>query len=116
MMQSVSDLFLGWANGETDRQDYVRQLHDMKGGFDITSAKFSTIEIYAVLCARTLARAHARSGDAVAISAYLGKDGKFADAVEVFAVAESHFVDSDHKRLLEAIASKEIEAIDSEDP
>ena len=116
MMQSVSDLFLGWANGETDRQYYVRQLHDMKGGFDITSAKFSTIEIYAVLCARTLARAHARSGDAVAISAYLGKDEKFADAVEVFAVAESHFVDSDHKRLLEAIASKEIEAIDSEDP
>jgi hypothetical protein len=52
----------------------------------------------------------------VAISAYLGKDEKFADAVEVFAVAESHFVDSDHKRLLEAIASKEIEAIDSEDP
>jgi hypothetical protein len=52
----------------------------------------------------------------VAIAAYLGEDEKFADAVEVFAVAEAHFIDGDHKRLTDAIAAGEIEAIDSEDP
>lgn len=87
----------------------------MKGGFDIASAKFSTIEIYPILCAGTLAHAHARSGDAVAISAYLGKYDQFTGAVEVFAVAEPPIVDRDHKRLLDAIVSKEIAAIDSDD-
>ena len=118
MMQAVSDLFLGWLGGVpgTGRQYYARQLHDMKGGFDIENAKLSTTETYANLCARTLALAHARSGDAVAIAAYLGEDEKFADAVEVFAVAEAHFIDGDHKRLTDAIAAGEIEAIDSEDP
>jgi uncharacterized protein (DUF2252 family) len=117
MMQAVSDLFLGWMDGVpgTGRQYYARQLHDMKGGFNVENAKFATIDTYADLCARTLARAHARSGDAVAISAYLGSDDTFADAVEVFAVAESHFVIGDHKRLVDAIAAGEIEAADAED-
>ncbi|MCX7431489.1 MAG: DUF2252 domain-containing protein [Planctomycetia bacterium] len=117
MMQAVSDLFLGWLDGVpgTNRQYYARQLHDMKGGFNVENAKFATIETYANLCAHTLARAHARSGDAVAIAAYLESDDKFADAVEVFAVAESHFVDGDHKRLVDAIAGGEIEAKDAED-
>jgi hypothetical protein len=118
MMQAVSDLFLGWLDGVpgTGRQYYALQLHDMKGGFNVEKAKFATIETYADLCARTLARAHARSGDAVAIAAYLNSDEKFPDAVEVFAVAESHFVDGDHKRLVDAIAAGEIEAMDAEDP
>ena len=117
LMQAVSDLFLGWADGMpgTSRQFYGRQLHDMKGGFDVEGAKFATVELYAELCARTLARAHARSGDTVAIAAYLGDDKAFADAVEVFAVAESHFVAGDHKRLTEAIAAGELEAADTED-
>jgi uncharacterized protein (DUF2252 family) len=117
LMQAVSDLFLGWLDGipGTGRRYYARQLHDMKGGFNVEDAKFATIETYADLCARTLARAHARSGDAVAIAAYLASDDKFADAVEVFAVAESHFVVGDHKRLVEAIAGGEIEAINAED-
>jgi outer membrane receptor protein involved in Fe transport len=106
-MQAVSDLFLGWADGisGSNRQFYGRQLHDMKGGFDIDAAKLATIELYADLCARTLAQAHARSGDTVAIAAYLGEDKAFADAVEVFAVAESHFIAGDHTRLTEAIAA-----------
>jgi len=118
LMQAVSDLFLGWMDGVpgTGRQYYARQLHDMKGGFNVECAKFSTIETYADLCARTLALAHARSGDAVAIAAYLDDAKKFADAVEVFAVAEAHFVDGDHKRLTDAIAAGEIEALESEDP
>jgi hypothetical protein len=87
----------------------------MKGGFDIDAAKLATIELYADLCARTLAQAHARSGDTVAIAAYLGEDKAFADAVEVFAVAESHFIAGDHKRLTEAIAAGELEAADNED-
>jgi uncharacterized protein (DUF2252 family) len=117
LMQAVSDLFLGWADGisGSNRQFYGRQLHDMKGGFDIDAAKLATIELYADLCARTLAQAHARSGDTVAIAAYLGEDKAFADAVEVFAVAESHFIAGDHKRLTEAIAAGELEAVDNED-
>ena len=117
LMQAVSDLFLGWADGipGTDVQFYGRQLHDMKGGFDVEAAKYATVELYADLCARTLARAHARSGDTVAIAAYLGEDKAFADAVEVFAVAEAHFVAGDHKRLTEAIAAGEIGAADTED-
>jgi uncharacterized protein (DUF2252 family) len=117
LMQAVSDLFLGWVDGMpgTNKQFFGRQLHDMKGGFDVESAKLATVELYADLCARTLARAHARSGDTVAIAAYLGDDKTFAEAVEVFAVAEAHFVAGDHKRLTEAIAAGEIEAADTED-
>ena len=71
LMQAVSDLFLGWVDGMpgTNKQFFGRQLHDMKGGFDVESAKLATFELYADLCARTLARAPARSGDAVAIAA-----------------------------------------------
>jgi hypothetical protein len=117
MMQAVSDLFLGWVDGMpgTNKQFFGRQLHDMKGGFDVESAKLATVQLYADLCARTLARAHARSGDTVAIAAYLGDDNTFAEAVEVFAVAEAHFVAGDHKRLTEAIAGGELEAADIED-
>ena len=91
LMQAVSDVFLGWVDGVqgTNRQYFGRQLHDMKGAFDVEAAKFATVELYADLCGRTLARAHARSGDTVAIAAYLGDDKAFADAVEVFAVAEA---------------------------
>jgi uncharacterized protein (DUF2252 family) len=117
MMQAVSDLFLGWMDGVpgTNRQYYARQLHDMKGQFNVDNAKFATITTYADLCARTLARSHARSGDAVAIAAYLGDDDTFADAVEVFSLAESHFVDGDHHRLTEAIAAGDLPAAESED-
>jgi len=117
LMQAVSDLFLGWMDGtaDTGRHYYARQLHDMKGGFNVESAKYGTIDTYADLCARTLARAHARSGDAVAIAAYLGEGEKFADAVEVFAVAEAHFVKGDHERLVAAIESGEIPSGDVED-
>jgi uncharacterized protein (DUF2252 family) len=110
LMQAVSDLFLGWVDGlpGTHRHYYGRQLHDMKGGFDVDAAKYATMETYADLCARTLARAHARSGDTVAIAAYLGDGKAFADAVEVFAVAEAHFVAGDHERLTAAIAAGEL--------
>ena len=117
LMQAVSDLFLGWVDGVTDpgRHYYGRQLHDMKGTFDVEGAKFATLELYADLCAQTLARAHARSGDTVAIAAYLGEGKAFADAVEVFSVAESHLIAGDHRRLSEAIASGELPAADTED-
>ena len=117
LMQAVSDLFLGWVDGVSDpnRHFYGRQLHDMKGAFDVESAKVATLELYADLCARTLARAHARSGDTVAIAAYLGEGKAFANAVEVFAVAEAHFVAGDHKRLTDAIAAGDLEAADIED-
>ncbi len=117
LMQAVSDLFLGWLDGMagSNRQYFARQFHDMKGSFDVETAKYATVESYADLCARTLARAHARSGDTVAIASYLGDGKAFADAVEVFAVAEAHFVAGDHKRLTDAIAAGEIAAADGDD-
>ena len=117
LMQAVSDLFLGWVDGlpGTNRQYYGRQLHDMKGSFDVETASFATLDIYADICARTLAQAHARSGDPVAIAAYLDKDDSFADAVEVFAVAEAHFVESDHKLIVEAIKAGDLKAVDVDD-
>jgi uncharacterized protein (DUF2252 family) len=117
LMQAVSDLFLGWVDGlpGTNRQYFGRQLHDMKGSFDVENASFATLDIYADICARTLARAHARSGDPVAIAAYLDKDHSFADAVEVFAVAEAHFIESDHALLIAAIKAGDLEAAEIED-
>ena len=80
-MQAASDIFLGWQrvkglDGVT-RDYYVRQLHDWKGGVDVEDASRSAAQaLYARLCGATLARAHARSGDRIAIAAYLGNGGR----------------------------------------
>ena len=73
MMQAASDIFLGWTKGvRDDRYYYWRQLRDMKGSAVIEDQDPPTMTYYASVCGWTLARAHARSGDAVAIAAYLG--------------------------------------------
>jgi hypothetical protein len=74
MMQAASDIFLGWTKGvEDNRYLYWRQLRDMKGSVVVESMAPHSMEFYANACGWTLARAHARSGDPVAIAAYLGK-------------------------------------------
>ena len=72
LMQATPDIFLGWTRGPGGRDFYFRQLWDMKGSVDLTTLKPPGLGFYSGLCARSLARAHARSGDSVAIAAYLG--------------------------------------------
>ena len=77
-MQASGDIFLGWIHVTTgldgsERDFYIRQLRDWKGSADIEAMVPKGMKIYAQMCGWTLARAHARSGDAVAIAAYLGR-------------------------------------------
>src|SRR5690606_22637513 len=72
LMQAASDIFLGWATGPAGRYFYWRQLKDMKGSADIGALAPHELANYASLCGAVLARAHARSGDRLAIHAYLG--------------------------------------------
>ena len=78
MMQAASDIFLGWTRGcEVNRYFYWRQLRDMKGSAEVEAMVPGALGFYAGICGWTLARAHARSGDPVAIAAYLGEDDAF---------------------------------------
>ena len=86
LMQASSDIFLGWTIGpDSDRHYYWRQLRDMKGSLDTGTTSPSGLKIYARLCGWTLARAHARSGDPVAIAAYLGDSDRFDTSIARFA-------------------------------
>ena len=88
-MQATSDPLLGWVRVNdlegVKRDYYVRQLWDAKGSALIDIAPPKTLEVYAQICAQTLARAHARSGDAIAISSYLGTSDSFDQALATFA-------------------------------
>ncbi len=72
LMQATPDIFLGWTRGPGGRDFYFRQLWDMKGSVDTTTLQAPGMGFYGGLCARSLARAHARSGDSIAIASYLG--------------------------------------------
>ena len=88
LMQGATDIFLGWQrikglDGVT-RDYYIRQFHDWKGGAEVENLVPSSATVYARVCAATLARAHARWGDRIAIASYLGKGDAFARAVADF--------------------------------
>lgn len=104
LMQAASDIFLGWTRGTGGRDFYVRQLRDMKFAPDPATMDASILRGYAMLCGGTLARAHARGGDAVAIAAYLGTSDKFDRAVHDFAQAYADQVGHDYAGYKAAIA------------
>jgi uncharacterized protein (DUF2252 family) len=111
LTQGASDLFLGWCEGQrTGRQYYVRQLWDLKGRSDLTKMDQRNLSYHGALCGWALARAHARSGDAVKIAAYLGGSGDFDEAIAAFSVEYARTTEADHAALLEAIADGRIEA------
>jgi uncharacterized protein (DUF2252 family) len=111
LMQAASDLFLGWSRDEeTDRDYYWRQLRDLKSSADVAGQPVATFFAYAELCAVTLARAHARSGDAAAISGYLGKGSDFAHALARFSLAYADQNERDHAALRQAIDEHRLEA------
>jgi uncharacterized protein (DUF2252 family) len=111
LMQAASDIFLGWLREPPGLEDlklhdlYLRQLWDSKITFDIGKMSPSVLGPYASLCAWTLARAHARSGDGVAIASYIGSSDVFDRAIADFAEAYADQTERDHAALLEAIAS-----------
>ncbi len=114
LMQAASDIFLGWVrttgiDGE-QRDFYVRQLWDWKTSADLETIEPGPMAIYARLCAWTLARAHARSGDAIAIGAYLGSGDAFDRAIEAYAELCAEQNERDHEALLTAIDSGRIVA------
>jgi uncharacterized protein (DUF2252 family) len=110
LMQAAGDSFLGWVEGRTGRSYYVRQLRDMKWSPDPATLNGSGLRRYAVLCGYALARAHARSGDAVAIAAYLGSGGSFDRAVADFSAAYADQVRQDYETFVAAIADGRIVA------
>jgi len=103
-MQAFSDIFLGWVRTGPGRDFYLRQLHDMKGSVDVETLRPEGLNAYARICGITLARAHARGGDVVAISSYLGETDKFSKAVARFGLAYADQAEKDYAELQAAIA------------
>jgi uncharacterized protein (DUF2252 family) len=114
MMQAASDLFLGWQRVTDDegihRDFYLRQLHDWKGSADVEVMEPAGGMLYARLCGETLARAHARSGDRVAIAAYLGGSDAFDEAIAAFASSYADQNERDYEAFVAAVASGRLEA------
>jgi Uncharacterized protein conserved in bacteria (DUF2252) len=113
MMQAVSDTFLGWTKGvQENRYYYWRQLRDMKGSSDVESMRPAALAFYARMCGWTLARAHARSGDPVAIAAYLGSSEAFDQAVTGFSLRYADQNERDYEDFIKAIRSGRLEAVE----
>src|SRR4051812_24965325 len=114
LMQSASDIFLGWIHTTgidgAPRDFYVRQLWDWKSSADIDTMEPDLMAAYGRMCGWTLARGHARSGDAAAIGAYLGGGSSFDKAMVRFADAYADQNERDHAALVNAIDSGRIEA------
>jgi uncharacterized protein (DUF2252 family) len=108
LMQAASDIFLGWLRGPAGRDFYWRQLRDMKGSAKVDTMSPEELAVYAGLCGWALARAHARSGDRVRISAYLGKSERFDGAIADFAKVYADQTERDHAALCAAVKSGKI--------
>ncbi len=109
MTQAASDIFLGWGRMGVEHY-YVRQLRDMKGSVDSSTLTPSGFVTYATLCAWALARAHARSGDVIALNSYLGKRDVLDRALVAFANAYADQTERDHAALVAAVKSGRVEA------
>jgi len=105
LLQAASDIFLGWMSGPQGRAYYWRQLRDMKGSAEVAGMSPAELTTYARLCGTALARAHARSGDRIAIAAYLGEGDTFDHAIAEFARSYAVQTTTDHTTLGAAIAA-----------
>jgi uncharacterized protein (DUF2252 family) len=114
LMQAASDIFLGWQRvtglDGVVRDFYLRQLRDWKGSADVDAMTPSVMTAYARICGATLARAHARSGDRIAIAAYLGSSDVFDRAIADFSVAYADQNERDYETMVAAVASGRLEA------
>jgi uncharacterized protein (DUF2252 family) len=113
MMQAVSDIYLGWTKGlDANRHFYWRQLRDMKGSVEVETMDPVGLGFYAGICGWTLARAHARSGDPVAIAAYLGEGDQFDRSITDFSQRYADQNELDHQAFVKAIRSGRLEAVE----
>ena len=114
LMQASSDIFLGWQRvtglDGKERDFYLRQLRDWKGSADVDTMAVSLMAGYARVCAATLARAHARSGDRIAIASYLGNSDTFDRAIADFSAAYADQNERDYQALVDAVGSGRLEA------
>ena len=109
LMQAASDIFLGWQrvpgfDGQV-RDYYIRQLRDWKGSAEVDTMASSVMALYSRICGATLARAHARSGDRIAIAAYLGKGDAFDLAIADFSSAYADQNERDYQAMVDAVSS-----------
>jgi hypothetical protein len=108
LIQSATDIFVGWGSLH-GRDYYVRQFRDMKI-IPKTETVAPRLAEFATACGETLARAHARTGDAAAIDAYLGKSPAFTSSIGQFAGLYADQNDRDHAQLVRAIAAGDVES------
>jgi uncharacterized protein (DUF2252 family) len=114
LMQAASDIYLGWTRGlgpDERRHFYWRQLRDMKGSVEIDKLRPVGLTLYAGICGWTLARAHARSGDPVAIGAYLGDSDAFDQSITDFSERYADQNERDHAEFVTAIREGRLEAV-----
>ena len=111
LMQSSSDIFLGWVRGQRGYDNYVRQLRDMKLSIPVQEVSAVQLKRYAQYCGWSLARAHAKSGDGATISGYLGKADRFDDALGSFAISYADQNEQDHAALVKAGRQGRIEVL-----
>lgn len=110
MLQSASDVFLGWTRDDAGHDYYFRQLRDMKVRIDLESMTKADWLEYVELCGWALARAHARTGDPARIAGYLGNSEAFEEAIEKFAVAYANQTERDHAAFLKALRAGRMQA------
>ena len=111
LIQSASDLFLGWSEGKLGRQFYVRQLRDMKTKILVELFGLSDMTQYAEICGFTLARAHARSGQSALMSGYMGQSDSFDKAIAAFSIAYADQSEKDHAVLMKAVRNGDLEVV-----
>jgi hypothetical protein len=108
LVQAASDIFLGWEHvigyDGKPHDHYIRQLWDWKASANVDTMSPELLDVYSQICGWTLARAHARSGDRVAIASYLGSSSTFDQAIARFAALYAEQNDLDHQALTRAIA------------
>ena len=113
MMQAASDIYLGWTKGvDVRRHFYWRQLRDMKGSALVETMPPVALTFYAGICGWTLARAHARSGDPVAIAAYLGDSDAFDKSITDFSERYADQNEQDYQQFVNAVRSGRLEAVE----
>jgi len=111
LMQSASDLLLGWTEGKLGRQFYVRQLKDMKTKILLELFGLADMIEYAGICGFTMARAHARSSEAALISGYLGQSDSFDKAIASFSIAYADQSEKDHAALMKAVRKGDLDVV-----
>ncbi len=113
LLQSASDIFLGWSRSVASGFDfYVRQLRDMKGTFDVEDFTFEELDTYARACGMALACSMSKAGDPAAIAGYVGKSDALDDAMQRFALAYAERNEADHAAFAAAVGAGLIETAD----